>query len=103
MKKISSNILPVVVAVIVAGCSSVPLTTTKEATALDTALTRARFEMNCPEATGVVLSKQDVVARFGIERAEFTIGIEGCGKRSTSVVICTSESEGCFAADGGRR
>jgi len=103
MKNILLRILPVSAAVIVAGCSSVPLTTTKEATALNTALTRARFEMNCPEATGVVLSKQDMVARFGIERAEFTIGIEGCGKRSTSVVICTDETEGCFAAEGGRR
>jgi hypothetical protein len=103
MKKILFSFLPVATMVIFSGCSNVPLTTTKEPIALDTALTRARFEMNCPEATGVVLSKQDMVARFGIERAEFTIGIEGCGKRSTSVVICTSESEGCFAADGGRR
>ncbi len=55
--------------------------------ATDFALKRARFEMNCPEATATVLSKQTIeppmnAMRFGaVERAEFTIGVAGCGKR----------------------
>ena len=45
---------------VVAGCASAPLTTTLEPQAMQTALTRARFEMNCQEATGQVLSSQNV-------------------------------------------
>ena len=95
--------------VAVAGCANVPLTTVKEPMAIDTALKRARFDMNCPEATGAVLSKQTIepplnAPRFGgVERAEFTIGVTGCGKRDTLVVICADGSDGCFAAEGGRR
>ena len=74
--------------------------------ATDFALKRARFEMNCPEATATVLSKQTIeppmaAMRFGaVERAEFTIGAAGCGKRQTLVVVCADGSDGCFAAEG---
>jgi hypothetical protein len=76
-----------------------------QAAAIDTALKRARFEMACPAATGSVLSRQAIdpavrMTRFaagGPERYEYTIGVEGCGKRETSVVICTQDSTDCFA------
>lgn len=73
--------------------------------ALDFALKRARFDMNCPTATGTVLSKETIQTpnlgprMVGVERAHFTIGITGCDKRSTLVVICADQSDGCFAAD----
>jgi hypothetical protein len=98
--------LPLAVAVALSACSSVPLTTVKEPMALDFALKRARFEMNCPEATATVLSKQTIepamrTVRFnGVERAEFTVGVAGCDKRATLVVICADGADGCFAADG---
>jgi hypothetical protein len=38
----------------------------------------------------------------GIQRAEYTIGIAGCGARKTLVVICPEEGDGCFAAGPGR-
>jgi hypothetical protein len=69
---------------------------------------RARFEMNCPDATASVLSKQTIVppmaaSRFGaVEHAEFTIGVAGCGKRETMVVLCADMADGCFAAEGRR-
>ena len=71
--------------------------------ALDTAVNRARFDMNCPTATGSVLSRQViepvVQTRFGgVTRYEYTIGVEGCGKRTSSVVICPEGGGGCFAA-----
>lgn len=77
----------------------------KQATALQTALTRARFEMNCPDATGQVLSSEVVQPALqgpvvaGIQRAEFTIGVAGCGQRNTYVVACPEGGEGCFALD----
>lgn len=79
----------------------------KQDRALETALTRARFEMNCPDATGEVLSSEVVQpalqgpAVAGIQRAEFTIGVAGCGQRSTYVVACPEGGEGCFALDSG--
>ncbi len=72
--------------------------------AVDTALQRVRFDMNCPSATGQVLSRQmiqPVSVRFGIERAEYTVGVEGCGQRQTIVVVCPQDGSGCFA--GGSR
>jgi hypothetical protein len=37
----------------------------------------------------------------GIERAEYTIGVEGCGQKHTYVVICPQDgSGGCFAGEG---
>lgn len=38
----------------------------------------------------------------GIQRAEYTIGVAGCGQRTTFIVICPEGGEGCFAAGPGR-
>jgi len=79
----------------------------KQDKALQTALTRARFEMNCPDANGQVLSSEVVQpalqgpAVAGIQRAEFTVGVAGCGQRKTYVVACPEGGEGCFALDSG--
>ena len=35
------------------------------------------------------------------QRAEYTIGVAGCGKRTTFVVICPDGGEGCFGAGPG--
>jgi len=72
--------------------------------AVDTALQRVRFDMSCPSATGQVLSRQmiqPVSIRFGVERAEYTVGVEGCGQKQTIVVLCPQDGSGCFA--GGPR
>jgi hypothetical protein len=37
----------------------------------------------------------------GIQRYEYTVGVDGCGKRSTYVVICPQGGTGCFAAGPG--
>jgi hypothetical protein len=88
-----------------AGCQSTdPQLDTQQQQAVDTALPRVKFDMNCPTATGQVLSRQmiqPVSFRFGVERAEYTVGIEGCGQRQTIVVVCPQDGSGCFA--GGPR
>jgi hypothetical protein len=90
----------------VAACNTTPLTTTLQPMALDYALKRARFEMNCPTATATVLSSETVQPVLngplmnGTQRAQFTIGIQGCGQRQTMVAICAQDSGGCFAANG---
>jgi hypothetical protein len=89
----------------VAGCQSeAQQMDAQQQQALDTALQRARFDMNCPAATGQVLSRQmiqPVSIRFGVERAEYTVGVEGCGQRQSIVVVCPQDGSGCFA--GGPR
>ncbi len=88
-----------------AGCSTTPLTTTLQSTALDFALKRAQFDMNCPAATGSVLTSETVQPvlngplMMGTERAQYTIGVTGCGQRQTIQVICAQGGDGCFTAN----
>lgn len=77
--------------------------------AVQAAETRGRFEMSCPAAAGTVLAEQDVppavnVGRFrGPDRMVFTVGMTGCEKRMTYVVVCPDDGSGnCFAAEGHR-
>jgi hypothetical protein len=108
MKTSLHMILSIATLATVAGCNTTPLTTTKQPMAINFALQRARFDMNCPTATATVLSSETIQPpnvgagiRFqGIERAQFTIGVTGCDKRETLVVICADGSDGCFAAEG---
>ena len=69
------------------------------------ALQRAQFEMNCPSATTTVLSSDYIQPAIqgpwvaGLTRLEYTIGVEGCGQRTTVVVMCQEGTETCFAAN----
>jgi len=96
-------------ALIVAGCASqAQFLDGKQGMAMQTAVSRGQFEMNCPTAAGTVLSREVIQpaiqapALGGLQRAEFTIGVAGCGRRTTFVVICPDEGDGCFAAGPGR-
>ncbi len=81
--------------------------TSKQDAALQTAERRGQFELNCPDAKAEVLSSEVVQPALqgpvvaGIQRAEFTIGVVGCGQRTTYVVACPEGGEGCFAMDSG--
>jgi hypothetical protein len=78
-----------------------------QAQAIETAVGRGQVEMNCPGATGAVISREVVRPDLqgpwvqGIERAEYTIGVSGCGARKAYVVICPEGGSGCFAAGPG--
>jgi hypothetical protein len=80
----------------------------KQAMAMQTAVSRGQFEMNCPEAAPTPISREVIQPALqgpfvnGIQRAEYTIGVSGCGKRTTFVVICPEGGEGCFGAGPGR-
>lgn len=75
-----------------------------EEQAVQTALARGKFEMNCPAATGSVLSKEVIQPAIqgpyfaGPERAEYTVGVSGCGQRATYLVLCPQGGSGCFSA-----
>lgn len=93
------------VPLVLAGCASgPPFIDQAQPEAITVAQRRAAFEFNCPAATAQVLSRetlQPISFRFGILRAEYTIGVSGCGKRATYVVMCPDqEGSTCFAAAG---
>ena len=75
--------------------------------AVHTAVARGQFELNCPSAQGEVISREVIepaverVYVAGIPRDEYTVGVKGCGKRTTYVVICPQGGSGCFASDQG--
>lgn len=94
--------LIVVVSVLLSACASgPPFIDEMQPTAVEMAVRRGAFEMNCPAATGQVISSetvQPVSFRFGYEHAEYTVGVSGCGKRNSYVVICPDNgSRSCFA------
>ena len=76
-----------------------------EPQAVQIAVNRGKFEMNCPSVTGQVISKDMLQPAFqgfyafgGPERAEYTIGVAGCGQRATYLVICPLNQSGCWSA-----
>ncbi len=90
---------------VLGGCASQQqMLASKQSMAMQTATSRGQFELNCPQATGVLLSQEvtqpalQAPIAMGIERDEYTIGVEGCGQRKTYVVICPQGGESCFAA-----
>ena len=97
--------LVVAIVILLSGCATgPPFIDAMQPTAINMAERRGAFEMNCPAAKGEVLSRETVEPisfRFGYERAEYTVGVEGCGKRHSYVVICPDNgSKSCFAGAG---
>ncbi len=88
----------------VAGCQSQgQILASDQDVAIETAVRRGKFELSCPAATGEVLSSNMLqpVLWGGEERAEYTVGVSGCGKHAVYVVISPQGSTGCFAGSGG--
>lgn len=92
-----------------AGCASQQqMLNNDQSAAVQTAVNRGQFDMGCPSATGTVISREVVQPAMqgpwahGIRRAEFTVGVEGCGKRKSYIVVCPEGGDGCFAAGPGR-
>jgi len=75
-----------------------------QADAVHVAQRRGAFELNCPAATAQVLSKEMIQSpvvnpRWAPpQRAEYTVGVSGCDKRATYLVVCAEGGTGCVAA-----
>lgn len=85
-------------ALVLSGCASGPPFIDKmQPTATEKAEARARFDLNCPDAKGQVINQQQLepLAFGGPVRAEYTIGVTGCGKRMTVVVLCSENGDQC--------
>ena len=103
--------LALVGGVAVAGCQTQQqMVQGQQGMAVQTALNRARFDMNCQSATGQVLSSNvsqpeiqgTFRSAYGVQRIVYTVGVTGCGMRRTYVVVCPQGGGGCFAAPGRR-
>jgi len=91
----------------VAGCmSQQQFLASRQPTAIQAAVTRAQFEMNCPSATGQVLSQEVTQPALqgplvqGEERGLFTIGVAGCNQRRVYQVFCPMGGDNCTALEG---
>jgi|SRR5215471_11650485 len=98
------GIVAVTLALMATGCAAPgpPFIDQMQPEAESMAVRRGQFEMNCPAATGQVISRETIQPLsfyVGVPRAEYTVGVSGCGKRATYVVICPDNgSRNCFAA-----
>ena len=92
---------------VLTGCTSqAQFLASKQPTAIQTAVSRGQFELNCPDATGQVLSQEMTQPAIqgpymgGEERGLFTIGVAGCGQRRVYQVFCPVGGDSCTALEG---
>ena len=95
----------VAISVMFCGCQSQQqMVDELQADATQVAKQRSRFELNCPTATASVLSKEMIQSEIvnprwaPPQRAEYTVGVSGCNKRATYLVVCAEGGTGCVAA-----
>jgi len=100
-----------VTALLVSACATPPaqVLDSMEPQAIQTALQRGRFDLQCQSAQPTVLSRElrpPAIETFrfsGVPHGVFTIGVSGCGKQMTFQVACPEGGyggSGCFSADG---
>ena len=92
-------------AAMICGCQSQQqMVDEMQADATQVAKQRGKFELNCPTATASVLSKEMIQSAIvnprwaPPQRAEYTVGVSGCNKRATYLVVCAEGGTGCVAA-----
>ncbi len=105
----SLTLLAIIVALAITGCASQQqFLDSMQPIAMQTAAGKGRFELNCQTAQPVLISREVVQPALqgpwvsGIQRAEFTVGVEGCNRRQTYIVVCPQGGSGCFATGPGR-
>ena len=100
----SFKFLVLIASLAVVGCASTQNRSfaIRQDMAVQTAVSRAQFEMDCQKVTPVLISEEAVqpVEPYvnGSQRAKYTISVSGCDKRTTFAVICLEGKKGCLAA-----
>lgn len=90
--------LAAALALLVGGCASgPPFVDQMQSTAMGKAERRGQFELSCQAATGQVINREELapMAFGGPTRAQYTIGVTGCGKKMTVVVLCSQNNNQC--------
>jgi len=65
-----------------------------QSAAIDATVSRAKFELNCPDVTASVLSSKVTQVQFAnvSNRTEYTIGARGCGRQAVYITYCLDPS-----------
>jgi len=99
------SVLSVFACVSASGCATQQqVLDQRQGGAMQTALQRAKFEMNCPSANATVLSQDFIQPAIqgpwvnGLQRVEYTVGVEGCNQRRVYIILCQVGTDTCFAA-----
>jgi hypothetical protein len=94
-------------ALMAAGCMTEgQFLASRQPTAMEVAVSRGQSEMNCPNATGEMLSQeftqavQTPIVQAGYSGV-FSIGVTGCGQRRVYQVFCAMKGDGCTLVGGG--
>jgi hypothetical protein len=97
-RPIRASLAALVLPMIISACATeAQFLAQNSPSALKTALTRGQFELNCPQATGTVLSQKVTYINGlgvgmggggGYEWTEYTIGVRGCGKQAVYETMC---------------
>ena len=102
----SLTILALIVA-LVAGCATQgQFLASRQETAIQTALTRGRFDLNCPSATGEVLSQEvtQPAIQGPVHGRRTTRPVYhrrcGCNQRQVYQVVCPMGGDSCVALEG---
>ena len=97
--------LSAAVLALICGCQSQQqMVDEMQADATQVAKQRGKFELDCPTATAQVLSKEMIQSEImnprwaPPQRAQYTVGVSGCDKRATYMVVCAEGGTGCVAA-----
>jgi len=97
------SIVAATMALTAAGCAAPgpPFIDQVQPEAVSMAVRRAQSDVNCPAATGQVISRetaQPLSVYAGVPRAEYTVAVTGCGKNANYIVICPNDGSGkCYA------
>ena len=104
---LKTKLLILFATVTVAGCMTEgQFLASRQPTAMQVAVSRGQSEMNCPNATGEVLSQeftqavQSPIVQAGYSGV-FTIGVTGCGQRHVYQVFCAMKGDSCTVLQGG--
>ncbi|WP_448682834.1 hypothetical protein [Pseudomonas nicosulfuronedens] len=56
--------------------------------AISATVSRAKFELNCPDVAASVLSSKVTQFAYANNRTEYTIGVRGCNRQSVYITYC---------------
>ncbi|QRY79459.1 hypothetical protein JVX91_28505 [Pseudomonas sp. PDNC002] len=72
--------------------------------AMNATVSRAKFELNCPDVTASVLSSKVTQVQLinASNRTEYTIGARGCGRQAVYITYCLDPDTCNAVADTAR-
>jgi hypothetical protein len=103
---LKAKFLMLFAALTAAGCmTESQFLASRQPTAMEVAVSRGKSAMNCPSATGEMLSQEFTqavptpIVQAGYSGL-YTFGVTGCGQRRVYQVFCPMKGDGCTLLEG---